>query len=290
MIALVFIVGAGSGYTLLWRPVGMPPIVGALSRQAQARFASLPTTPLDTPESRAAAAEFLATRFARDSDPSFSDGALRAAAQTIVDFLAVRSTGDPDDYARWAESRSHRARSDWPDWPPGNNETVYRQIAAQSLGGRLPSTFTPQTFFRSEYRADLSLQDGALRPVALCVGPNASESMLTVFTHPADHFQDAEQIQSLGLGDEVWVGGITSSARRFFDPPATLEDILRSHGSARVLRTFVAYEGPTGLRVPLELWLVYDPDRRQWHIHRMFQNNIGHTTGVGPRRAGAPLY
>lgn len=268
---------------LLFRPVEyVPGEVKEWARQAQRTAAPWPVAPIDAEAGRDEARRFLRSRLPEIDGNTAERAVIDLGVNHAVDFLMTQATATLPEYIDWASAQGLSIRNEWPQ-EPRFKEEVFQASYRRSLHIRDDGIHcTPSEFFRDIYQHNNDAGGGAYRPAGICTGNEAAYISITTFTHASDTFEYEDDILSKPPGVEFWVGGPSWSWLRFTDPPNTLNDIIVKHGEATVMRMLLLTVGPTGLKMPTDLYQFYDPDRKQWVVYRVLQANFGPVVGTGP--------
>lgn len=279
------------GWLLFNRTERTAPFVMTWAKDAQATATLWPSAGVRGQESRPEAIGYLSTMMSSENtDIDVAPEIMESAAEFIVDFLAARSSGDPDIYIEWAASNKLRLANTLPRPPRGLPTGMYKNAYRNLLKTEPPADLTPQAYFTDCFRYNQAASSAALRPVDLMVQPGASHAVFTTFTHYGDGFDYENDIATEFPGHEFWYGGAGNDGIRLFEPPRSLKKILAEDGEALAVRVLFVTRGPTGLNVPWDVRMILDPKHKQWFIHELLQSNIGWPTGVGPQRTAPTLY
>lgn len=263
-----------------------------MEREAQRRAATLVSdgravlARFDSEEDRARAAAAFQRALPEATRASLPQEALDDAFDTLFEFTAALGAETPEEYIDWAQSRGHRLRREWPQNAP-RDEAVLRQIHQELVGGAPPDPLTPERFFEDMFRLRTELDGGAARPVAMLTGAQVFQVDSLTFTHPADTFDYSWPTGANELGVEFWYGGSSGTGVRVWDPPRTLEEIIAADGEAPAMRVHYVAQTAGGDHLIFVVELVYDPSLKQWHVHRIMQNN---TLRIMPDRFPFPVY
>ena len=288
VLLLLLVVGALAGFGVfryLHRQgtIVTAPIVWEIARQAQKQAAAFKTTPLgDLTQANALTDSLLAALPADIPGDASADAVagqsanVRQVMALIVDFLRVRSQGDPQAYAQWAQDHGkHLAKSFADVQPPG---VKYPAIYAAIKRVPEPKDISPAKLFDAMFKDNSRGNDGALRPVAVI-----SQSPVVEIGFARVHsFQDIvsltaiDQMRPDSLGFDFWVGGVSQFATKLWRHDRTLAQIAqRDRDGALAARVRLAVEGASGLRVPMFFVVVRDDVSQTWRIEDIWINNVG---------------
>jgi hypothetical protein len=275
LIILALTLGAAT-YFLTRSTTRTAPSVSIKAKEAQARTASLVEegaarrVSLRGGSSNEAREWFVAQ--ARDSGATdLDEEALRSAFETLRGFSAAIGEPEPSGFARWAQGRDHMMRTEWPV-DGGRDGAVLRGVYEELTGEPAPPDLTPERFFERLYT--MRTESPALRPAHMLFGDRILEMDFAEFTHHADTFDYlSEEYATEGLGMRFWHGGSTGMGVRMWDPPRSLEEIIEDAGVAKALRVRFILELAGGKFMIFVAEMVFDPALRQWHIHKIWQNN-----------------
>lgn len=280
-LSLLSVLFVAAGWLFFRRVPHVPAIVGEWAREAQETASSWPVASIDAASGREAASEFLASRLPDDATDSCSMASLESGVSSIVAFLAAKQLGTFDEYTSWAHSQGFSIRRQWPDTPRFKEE-VYQGAYRRSLDIQDKNyRCTPTEFFRDIYKHNHTASDGSFIPVGISTGNDAAHIQVATFTHHADSFDYEDDLTARPPGIRFWVGGSSWSWLRFTEPPNTMKDIIDKHGEATVMRVLLLTVGPTGLKMPTDIYQCYDPDRKQWFVYNVMQYNLVLSAGLG---------
>lgn len=269
---------------LLFRPVEyVPEEVKEWARQTQETAAPWSVAEIDNETGREEAIQFLTSRLPIPDGAQQDRNILDRGVDHLVAFLAARSSATLREYTDWTYSQGLEIRNAWPHEPRFKEES-FQSAYRRSLDIDDPEIrCTPAQFFRDIYEHNMNAGGGAYVPVEISTGDESAYISIATFTHPSDTFDYNDDLLEKPPGIEFWVGGISWSWLRFTEPPNTMADIIEKHGKATVMRVLLLLIGPTGLKMPTDIYQCYDPDRKQWFVYQALQANFGPTVGTGPK-------
>ncbi len=206
-----------------------------------------------------------------DAKAMLDDEAIGDAFTTLTEFSTALGARSSAEYAAWAEGRDLTLRVEWPE-QSGRTEETYRGIYESLTNEPAPPDLTPDEYFRTIFAS--RARSPKTEPVALLLGEDIIKIDALEFTHHADVFDyETDAYVNDGLGMEFWHGGSTGMGFRLWDPPRSLAEIINDSGAAPALRIRHVLECAGGDYLIFVTEMVYDPMRRNWHIHRIYQNN-----------------
>ncbi len=183
----------------------------------------------------------------------------------LAEFEEARYSGkSSDDYIRWRKARGYRWRSneEMRSWSPESDHELI-------FGTPLDPAESHERVFGRYFDYGTQGKGGSSRPVKFA---NETKGVLVCFglctrVHEMRPYLRGE------LGEDVWHGRIAGTMRSWWAPGVTERDLITRHGS--VLRAQIGIvtqmaDGRLGPRIYSFYW---DPDRSQWWLSIICDNN-----------------
>lgn len=184
---------------------------------------------------------------------------------TLAEFEDARYSGKPSaDYIAWRKSRGYRwlTEEEMALWSPkDDHEPIF--------GTPLDPAESHDSVFGRYFDFGTEGKGGSSRPVKFA---NETKGVLACFG-VCTSVHDMRPYLRGELGDEVWHGRIAATMRKWWAPGVTERDLIARHGS--VLRAQIGIvsqmaDGRLGPRIYSFYW---DPDRSQWWLSIICDNN-----------------
>ncbi|MBL8765050.1 MAG: hypothetical protein JNM07_12345 [Phycisphaerae bacterium] len=191
---------------------------------------------------------------------------LGALLDEAADFLWRRFVeNDPKSYSRWRMAKGDLRESRQDMLAYGDVADDYRFLG----GGELPRDADLAGVFEFLFVRGLAAPDGASRPVALASEPRGLIVQPKVLTPEESGWETPRGT----LGIEHWRGPVVATARRWWRPVRTEQDLLTRDGRAESATVGVIMELADGARRPFLIFYVWDPNDDRWRLCALAMTN-----------------
>lgn len=215
----------------------------------------------------------------RELDRGTEQKLRRTVARAVYEYWFSR---EPTSYRAWRESMWCSQRQSSDDQLVGWDITVLRPVLERySNVTEEPLPDTDEDFaaiFDYTWRVREAIGDGANRARHMSsdrVGLNALITQAESGLHPRPTLQGS-------LGSLAWYGGSSISARRWFIPDVSMQQVIDQHGHVTIATIGVVAEFHDGIRRPIIYTLYWVPRRGEWYLHNAASTNVPETHPTWP--------
>lgn len=204
--------------------------------------------------------------------PPAGAGTREAVLDGAAEFLFYRYVANsPDEYMKWRRERGYTLI----DLKTLHDVFLVKDIIQYMTGEPVPEGATSDEVFRESLRLILETEGGRHRAKGIA---NVSKGLVCVFGEIS--MLDRERSPIRGeMSWELWRGGMGTGGTtpNWWRSKNDLEDLFKRHKKVAFADLAIVMEYQSGLRVPIALTYMWDPELKSWRLTYFNSHNVEST-------------
>lgn len=195
------------------------------------------------------------------------DPRMEALADLVSQFVERRFVaGSSTDYREWRESQGYAwADREWLEgvWGIGRDYSII-------VGEAYPEGAPLAQIFDEYYQAALQYGDGANRPAAVATSPEGRCIATAILTRD----QPDRAPLTCDLGFDLWHGATNGTARSWWRPPHSTEELIQREGAVLCADVGLVVEFADRSRRPVVVTATWDSAVSRWTLQHLCMYNF----------------